>query len=450
MASGGIFLKTRLFFLCCPAAFLLFSCASSGAFARVDETAGLNLYAESAVMLEKKRTSLYKKRDTVLYYLDKGMLCHYAGQYEDSSRLLEDGERDIEASFTKSVTQAIGSYLFNDNTVEYGGEDYENIYINAFNALNYYHRGEVDGALVEIRRMSGKLENLASRYNMVLSDLQKQASGDNFGQIPPGQNAGTQFNNSALARYLGMLFYRGAGLYDDARIDSEWLRAAYAGAPGVYNHPMPSSIAGELEIPGGSARLNVIAFSGLSPVKREKAQRITLPGGHWAKIAYPEMVSRHSEAGRIEVVFEQGGGFHLELLENIEAVARETFKARQQVLFLKTVIRAMIKGIGSTALDAAAEAVAEQKGEKRKNDTLLDTLSFLTQIFADVSERADVRVSRYFPARAWAGGINVPPGNYTFQVIYYSKAGMEISRSRFENCAITENTLNLFEAICLR
>jgi hypothetical protein len=124
--------------------FVFFSCATNS-FAKVDGAVGREDYSGGVLLLEEDKSSNYSNRDAILYYLDQGMLTHYAAQYDDSSRLLETGERAIEEAFTKSVTREIGTYLLNDNTREYAGEDYEDMYINAFNALNYYHRGRSKG-----------------------------------------------------------------------------------------------------------------------------------------------------------------------------------------------------------------------------------------------------------------------------------------------------------------
>ncbi|MCL2138632.1 MAG: hypothetical protein FWH41_03780, partial [Treponema sp.] len=285
--------KKILFFLC-PVFLFAGSCASTGSFNAIDGELGYSRYAESIALLEKNKKFLYSNRDTVLYCLDKGMLSHYAQLYADSSRLLEDGERAIEEAFTKSVTQEISAFLINDNARDYGGEDYEDIYINVFNALNYHHRGEPEGAMVEIRRMNSKLEYLAFKYDASLARLRKKAQEDSSVSMPPEPARPAQFSNSALARYLGMLFYRGAGLHDSARIDRDWLRAAFAGSPAVYKQPVPSSISGELAIPEGMARLNVLSFAGLSPVKREAVMRLPIGNGRWIKIALPEMASRRS------------------------------------------------------------------------------------------------------------------------------------------------------------
>jgi hypothetical protein len=423
----------------------LSSCASTGRYAKLDGFVGQGNFSDGIALMDKGKKALYPNRDTVLYYLDKGMLNHYAQQYEDSSVLLEGGDRAIEAAFTKSVTMEIGTYLLNDNTREYAGEDYEDIYVNSFNALNYYHRGELDEALVEVRRMNNKIQYLAVKYGVILSNLQKKAL-DDTGQIPANPNAETKFTDSALARYLGMIFYRGIGRDDDARIDSQGLRIAFANAPKVYDYPVPSSLEGDLEIPAGKARLNVIAFSGLSPVKEQVVERIPLPGGGWVKIAIPIMVSRPSAVRRIELVFDNGERHGFELLEDIDAVAHETFKTRQNIIYLKTAIRATIKSLSSTVLYAAAgdDSVSEDAS------LLLNLFGFITQIFAEASEQADIRASRYFPSRAWVTGLNLDPGIYSFEVKYYGGSGNEIASVQYENMRIREHTLNLAEAVCLK
>jgi hypothetical protein len=445
MCSTGFFSKLLKFFLCCVLPFFVFFCASTSSFARLDGAVGQSQYSDGVEFLEKNKNVLYSRtKDDVLYFLDKGMLSHYAGAYAESSRLLENGERAIEAAYTRSVSREIGSYLLNDTVLEYPGEDYEDIYINAFNALNYYHRGKLEDAMVEIRRMSDKVAHLSGKYDTIITALQEKALEDGAGNIPPNPQASGKFTDSALARYLGMLFYRAEGLYDDARIDRDGLRLAFANAPSVYNYPPPRSIFNELEIPKGMARFNVIAFSGLSPIKRSRALRIPLPGQRWAKIVLPELERRYSEVAQIKVVFDHGEQFDLELLEDIESVTRETFKSRQNVIYTKSAIRAVLKGISSSVLDSFAE---QEEGDIA---AILGLLSLSAQLFAEVSEQADLRLSRYFPAKAYTGGVNISPGIYSFQIKYYNRSGKEIASVRYNDMHIREGVLNLAEAVCLK
>ena len=431
-----------------PLLLVFFSCATTEHYAKVDDSIAGERYSDSVGILDSLKGRIYKNisRDAVLYYLDKGMLSHYAGEYEESSKLLQEAERTIEEAFTKSITRAAGSVLVNDNLLEYAGEDYEDIYINAFNALNYYNQGNIDGAMVEIRRMNIKLQTLETKYDAARSELQKQALAEGVvdSDIPENENAPSKFSDSALARYLGMLFYRQAGQQDSARIDRENLLLAFANNRDIYNYSVPSSISGELEIPAGLARVNVIAFSGLSPVKKDKVLRIPLPGPRWIKIALPEMISRPSQVVRAEALFDDGRVFPLELLEDIDAIARDTFKSRQGVIYTRSIIRAVVKGAASSAMAIAAD-------ETEGTDSLvLNIFSIGTQAYAEASEQADLRLSRYFPGKAWVGGFNIEPGAHSFRVNFYGISNMLISTQYFTNVTVNPRLLNLTEAFCLR
>ncbi|MDR0721614.1 MAG: hypothetical protein LBF75_02305 [Treponema sp.] len=418
------------------------SCATGNPYLKIDTAVEQGDHQTGIAMLEKDKKAIYRDKDAILYYLDKGMLAHYAEEYDDSTQLLQEGERAIEEAFTKSITMEIGSYLLNDKTKEYDGEDYEDIYINVFNALNYYHNHKLEDALVEIRRMNNKLRFLASKYGELRTNLQEKALVEG-GTVPSNPEASTQFSDSALARYLGMLFYRAIGNYDDARIDGEQLKVAFVNAPSVYAYPLPPSLDEELGIPPGKARLNVIGFSGLSPIKTEEVIRIPLPDFRYIKIALPVMVNRPSQVHKIEVVFDDGNRFDLALLEDMEAVARETFKEKVNLIYLKAVIRATIKGVTSSALDAAA---SETDGS---TSLLLSILSLGTQVFAEASEQADLRISRYFPAKAYVGGITLDPGTYSFTIHYYGASGGRIGS--FDNTiTVREDQLNLVEVVCLK
>ncbi|MDR1507008.1 MAG: hypothetical protein LBI67_07880 [Treponema sp.] len=422
-----------------------FSCVTADPYVPVDAAVLREEFSLGAEVLEKNSKKIYRNRDKVLYCLDKGMLSHYAGNWTESSSLLEEGERAIEENFAVSVSQEIGTYIFNDRTREYDGEDYEDLYLNVFNALNYYQLGEIDEALVEIRRMNIKLRNLSVKYGVVTSNLQRAALNSNT-DIPPNPEALSEFSNSALARYLGMIFYRGDGAEDDARIDRDQIKIAFADAPSVYSYPVPASVDEELDIPPGMARLNVIGFSGRVPVKTEEVVRVPLLR-NWIKIALPVLTPRPSRVGYAEVVLDGGERFNLELLEDMEKTARETFLRKKNIIYMKTIIRATTKGVSAAAFDVAAQANSD---EDDGSSLIFSLLSIGAQIFTEASEKADLRSSRYFPAKAWVGGINLPPGVYSFTVNFRAGSGDIVAARRFEDVTLSAARLNLTEAVCLK
>ena len=440
-------IKFRELLLLAAGTLLFFSCAGSpDAYAKIDAGVSSGSYENALASLDDEngeaRKTVYTSKNEVLLYLDRGMIEHYAGQYNDSSRDLEIAEQLIEDAFTKSISQEIGSYLSNDNVKDYAGEDYEDLYVNVFNSLNYYHNGDLEGALVEIRRLNEKLVLLADKYEQAREKVL-----DSNQQVDPRQVPveASKFSNSALARYLGILFYRGSGKPDDARIDYEELLRAYSLAPGIYTNPVPSSVEEELSIPPGMGRLNIIAFAGLSPVKVEENIVIPLPlppPNNVARLALPKMISRPQTIQRAEAVLDSGEKINLELIEDMGAVARETFKSKYGLTVLKTTARTITKAVTSASLARAAAK------NSKDGDGLGSLVGFLGRIYTEASEQADTRLSRYFPCYAMVGGINLEPGIYNVTVNFYGSGGLVSSEQK--EMTIRERTLNLEEFVCLK
>ena len=64
-----------------------------------------------------------------------------------------------------------------------------------------------------------------------------------------------------------MLLYRTDGDVDNAAVDLKLLRQAFSLQPEIYNFPVPKNLNEDINIPEEKARLNVIAFSGIAPIK---------------------------------------------------------------------------------------------------------------------------------------------------------------------------------------
>jgi len=403
---------------------------------------------------QEGRNPIYPERNAISLFLDRGLLEHYAGHYRESSLDLQEAERLIEEAYTRSISESVASYIANDNTKTYPGEDYEDIYINVFNALNYYNRGDLEGAMVEIRKITisnGKLDMLSRKYENARPEIQAWVFEQlrNIGllydpELPQGQ--AVNFSNSALARYLSLLFYLGDGKDDDARIEFEQLRMAYSANPNIYKTLFPVSAAEAMNVPTGKARLNIISFVGLSPIKEEGLFYNEFP---FLKNSYlkstvfklPKFTERKSDITGIEVVVSGSGNFSLELLEDMSAVIKETYNARFSNLFFKTYIRTMLK---YAAADVSAARAAERGSSSRARLSVIMVKSII-----DASESADIRMSRYLPDKAYIGGVNLAPGTYTVSVNYLSGRRI-IASDVHRNVMVRPGVLNLIESVSLK
>ncbi|MDR1419780.1 MAG: hypothetical protein LBI86_05360 [Treponema sp.] len=451
---------------------VLFACATKpDVYKDIDDNIGVEAYDNALGTIaasQEGKKPVYPDKNLIMYYLDKGIIEYYAGKFSESATDLDEAERLIEEARTKSVTAEITSFIANDNTKDYAGEDYEDLYTNVFSALNYYHNGDVEGAGVEIRQMSEKFAVLENKYTAD-NDKARESLGSNQSDLPPAKPVNV--SDSALGRYLSAIIYRSVGQPDSARIDIEAISGVYAKAPNVFTQPVPAWINEELDVPAGQARLNVLAFAGLSPVKEEVIEMwpsifryaTYLPSylrslektqqahgvifeaatavGNTILLHLPSLVSRPSVIDRIEVDID-GTKTNLDLLEDMGAVMTETFNARYSSTRIKTIARTVIKGL---ALETAAQ-IAAQSGQP---ELVIKAAAMAGMVAFDKTESADIRSARYFPGKAYAGGITLAPGTYNVTINYYSGGSVVYSAAR-ENVQVAAGKLNLVEAVSLK
>jgi hypothetical protein len=472
-------MKIRMRLLAAAMALFVLGCASKpGAYQDVDSAIASGDYEAALAAIEKGQASkkpVYDvKRNGILLALDKGQLEHYAGRYNDSAADLEDAELQIQDAFTKSITQEIGSYIANDNTKDYAGEEYEDIYLNVFNALNYYNTGDVEGAGVEVRKISEKIALLEDKYASLEPKERKKGSPSPEAlqlfinasllvsttaagispimvKIPPElvtPNASIKFTDSALARYLSAIIYRSEGRRDDARIDIEAIDAAVKRAPEIYSNP--TSLSGELNIPNDKGRLNVIAFTGLSPVKQPERMPFDLrffstlgqsmPTG---SIVLPKLVKRPSIIQSVKVKVGETDPVELELLENIGAAVQATFDAKYHTIYLKTWVRAAVAYASAEVTAQVSMAKASESGSVLARLGAAATIIAAVKV-AEAAQAADTRSARFLPGKAYVGGINLDPGVYTITVTFDGG-----TTKTYNDVKVEAGKLNLVEAISL-
>ena len=120
---------------------------------------------DSALKLMDESKESYKERNAALYYMEQGLLAHFAGHYAKSNQSLLKAEAILDELYTRSVSKQAASFVINDNTIPYRGEDFEDAMVNLFLALNYAGQGLMEDALVEARQVDNELNIINSRYD---------------------------------------------------------------------------------------------------------------------------------------------------------------------------------------------------------------------------------------------------------------------------------------------
>jgi tetratricopeptide (TPR) repeat protein len=106
----------------------------------------------------------------LLYLYEKGLILHYGDDYAASNEAFERAEMLLEELYTKSVTRELAALALTDNVTKYRGASYEAVLVNYYKILNYVYLGDVEGALVECRRVNRKLEYLRDAEDVFFVD----------------------------------------------------------------------------------------------------------------------------------------------------------------------------------------------------------------------------------------------------------------------------------------
>ena len=432
-------------------------------FGEVDRRASVGDFRGAARQLEASQAQYYASKDRVLYYLDLGMLCHLGRDYARSNEMLTKAEDAIEELYTTSISKGALSLLLNDNALDYDGEDYEDVYLNVFKALNYLSLNQFDEAFVEVRRINNKLSVLEDKYAKVVEEYDNSDEGR--GKFKPVH---CQFNNSALGRYLSMLMYRADGQMDGARVDCEKINDAWRTQSQVYNFPMPD-LSSSLKVRPGQARVSVIAFVGKSPELFARELTIhtfqdavavytsdgqqdqnfglipwpSMTSGYHFKFSLPYMHKKGTRVRRAEIEIDGKSAGLLSLMESIENSAEDTFRMKETITYVKTIIRAVTKGI--------ANEQANVELDKQTGGGLWGELTRVaTSIAVAATENADLRLSRYFPSNALVGDVVVQPGVHSIAIRFFDANGMQLYREDYGRQSIAPGKLNFFHTAYLQ
>lgn len=396
----------------------------------------------------------YPVKDRVLFYLDRGAILRYMRDYEQSNKMLELAEQSMEELFTRSISKAALSLLLNDNAIAYHGEVYENIYVNAFKALNYTSLGRYDAARVEVRRINLKLRELEDKYKK-LADSYNSSDSASL-KIEAGN---LNYYNSALGHYLSYLIYRAGGEEDNSRISHQKLLEAWRAHPHIYRNPVPESIKQRRN--DNENLLNIVAFTGSAPVKEEVGFSITtfenrlvigspkargsnafanqiayagVTPGLNLKFSFPRLSETKTSVDRVEVIIDGHRAGQLELLEDMGQVATETFRMKQRIIYFRSIMRAVIKGIAAEKLKSSLfedkdddEEEDGKKKEKKKESAGTSIARWLAKTTISVAvaatEHADLRCWRTMPAFCMVGEFEVAPGVHDVEVRFLDLSG---------------------------
>lgn len=393
-------------------------------------------FEASAMLLDEMETrEVYKSKDDVLLNLERGMVHRFTGNFPESNLYLSKAEQGIEENFTRSITRGISSLLINDSQLVYGGEDYEDVYINVFKALNYIHMDDYEAALVEARRIAFKLEGIEIR-NRGLADMYTRADTLNGSNWKTGDRV---IENSALGHYLSAVLFAKTGRPDNARIEYERTLKALQDQERAFGFEQPAQADIETIRYPGEYNLLITGFSGRSPIKIQHDVR-TFVGRHntYVKFSIPELKLHRSSVSRVEVIVADTLHIPTFVIEEMDKVAADVYKVKEPLIYTRALTRSILKATGTRAVTKRASEESE-------------TLGFFTWLAGvigqEITEKADLRGWQSLPGKAHVNVARLPAGIHDLEIRYYSQQGRLLYSEKQTIEIFPGNDLALIESL---
>ncbi len=393
----------------------------------------------AAIEAIDKTSIANSEKDRLLYRAQRGHLLHLAGEFEESNHEFDLAVVAANELEPVSITGAIADYTLNETVKAYVGEDFERAYLHYYMTLNYLMLDDLEGALVECRRLDEVFRKLDARY----------------------EEGTDRYQDDGFIRYLSGLIYEAMGKREDAFIDYLLAVRAYEGESGLGAlMGVPQGLAesfvwlGRLlgredetralvdtvgvlgPVPEGMGEIVVIVNSGWAPYKLEESiefpiHRALVPEGFrggsylaaYVKIAYPvfQSVPWAPDGFRVGATCaaDSAAGHTVhgwaERAQDIDALARWTLERRIGAIKLRSTLRATTKQI------ALAKAKHDREEKRKKDDKKDDGFgarvlmwvveNAITHAVAE-TEQADTRSWITLPAGMWIARIPVEPGEY--------------------------------------
>ena len=432
-------------------------CATySNSFATIEHQLSGQQYDEALKTIE---TQSKDKKDHVLYLLNKGMVQRMKHDFAGSNASLEAAKQEMERLYAASISQNALSVVINDATVSYAGDDYEQVLVHLYMALNYLELGLPYEARVEALQIDVKLREIEEK-------------------IP-----NSKFTEDALSRYLAGMIYDELGEWSDAMIAYRQAYEAYKNYQTNFSMSMPPMLKLDLVRLAQREGLNdelaqyqkefgieptkptkaankkadngepdgelvFILNNGLAPIKREEMIRAWAPPPSVVVDATRRSSNRNTQAPTPPVVVNialpyyqsrpnrvtcarisvSGKEIDTQMMEDIDGIARASLKARMPAITARAVARAIAKGAVQESVDRA--------GQNRDDAGAQLIGSLLVRVAAIATERADTRSWLTLPANIQMARLPLPPGSYDVAVELLGSNGQVIETRTFPQVAI--------------
>lgn len=351
------------------------------------------------------------KDKDILYYLEKGELLTLDGDYPagrdtwlKADEFVREWEDSVKADASKVIGD-VGSFLINDKTRRYDGQDYEKVMLSTNLTLSHVMQGNYDLARIEMKKTYEREKLIESFREKEYDKLQEDAKAQNASvdvkqmkdypmaelDTPEVNSLKNGFQN-AFSHYLAGYFFEVTG---ESSLAEPGYRNALRLAPNSRIVQSGLKEVGRRRPGPKESDVLFVIESGFAPSWKSITIPIPIPrqsGFMVTPLSFP-LIKAENKGFVPSSVLVAGKQLPVETLTNIDAMARRQLKDQMPGILLRTVIRAVVK---SVAQDQAYKGGV--------------VLGVLTNVATVVSEQADDRSWRTLPERISVARATLPQG----------------------------------------
>ncbi|MBU1042795.1 MAG: hypothetical protein KJ915_00130 [Candidatus Omnitrophica bacterium] len=416
----------------------LSSCASlPKGQSQIDAMLNSQQYPQAITML-KDNPKLYGNKNELLYLLDKGFAEHLNRDYKASIETFAKAQKQFDQLYTESVSKIAATWVINDYAAPYHGEDFEHVFINIFQALNYLMLGEYTEALVEARAVDSKLNAINFQYADDQKNVYKE---DAFARMlmgiiyeiePISENINDAFISYAKADDIYENDYvPNYSVYTPNSLKENILSTArFMGLVeySKYKNKFKSSEFLTQKEKRAKAEVYLIQYNGFSRVKTEAAVAVPLFDGHIVKVAFPEYKKRpyaiHSSRILAKDSKENSFQASSELVQDIGAISQKNLDRRKIRFIAKSVLRATGRYL--------FEKKQEENIKKSQGSVAAGLFGLISNVYNLVVEQADLRCWQSLPDQIRIARLILEPGDYNFTLENFNDTGSYLSEIKLE------------------
>lgn len=386
-------------------------------------------YKEAAEAVSAARKKQYTSKDADLFYLDRAVLLHDAGDYTASDDDLENAQYLIDSLYAKSVTGAAGRLVINDLTAPYYVSVFERALSYYYRMLNFLAQNNLSAALVEARKAVFFLDHTRAENK-------------------------NGYNDDPFVQYFASLLFESGGQLDDARIARKNAYNAYERLGGKLQVSSPSfKVPADMENWG---EVVVVSASGRMPLKKtattqlawDKAlawihssaeasnslspqvQNALTAGitGNAVTLSFPvweEQPCLVQEAGvQINGYYQPAA-----LMADVSAAAKLDLEEKMPGIMARLAARAVSKQV-------LAVQARHLTAQATQDDWAGELAGMFVSVLGASTEKADTRQWFTLPARIYLNRIFIAPGTHNITLFLRDRYGNIIEEKTFENVKV--------------